>query len=377
MNGPYNGFLAAGSGGNQKTGGNWGNGPLPMGWTLDTTRQGGVRPWDAKGFNFTSGQQYYKPPEGWTLGGDRSNPVQPPRGPHNPGLAMGRPGNESPNPFSLASEAATPSAFNGSGWGNQFVDSPTNTGNNPIGGGGSNGGTGTTTPTQYPAYGQAPIMGTPAPGFGADAWQNVKEDTSPFQGYQSALTGQGDNQWQNFKFDNPTEDWQRNFNEISDPYARMRYAYGAGKGEYMSPYLSQAGFSNPQIQTMRNAFGHNGADATQYLSALGIDQGKGVAGTNFEQHGNQLWKVSPPQVVNGRYVPATRQLVQTLGSGATMNDSSYQNSAATRNLYGDSTNSWIQRSSSPQSFSGQGNNQMNSTPTAIASRAAGNGWTWK
>lgn len=61
------------------TSGNWGNGGPPIGWVPDTNRTGGVRPWDAQGFDPTHGGTFYRPPA--ASGYPSWNPYQVPGGP--------------------------------------------------------------------------------------------------------------------------------------------------------------------------------------------------------------------------------------------------------------------------------------------------------
>ena len=57
-------------------GGNWGAGAAPPGWIPDPGRAGGVRPWDAQGFDPTQGGQFWRP--------DPSAKQMPPAGPPPP-----------------------------------------------------------------------------------------------------------------------------------------------------------------------------------------------------------------------------------------------------------------------------------------------------
>lgn len=196
----------------------------------------------------------------------------------------------------------------------------------------------------YPAYGQAPIMGTPAAGFGgSDSWLNsMAINNGP---YSPNMTLSGPAQaWQSFKFDNPTEDWMRNANSIADPVTRMQYLFSQpGAQNNMGQYFSKAGLSNSMINDLRAGFGTRGSGATQYLANLGVNQGANF-GNNIQQVGNQLWSIDP----------RTRQrtLIQDFGNSGNVMDSSYKNSPTSQSLWNDPSNQWLQAARQPRDFEG-------------------------
>ena len=137
----------------------------------------------------------------------------------------------------------------------------------------------------------------------------------------------GANWWRNFQFQNPTEDWQKNFNSISDPIARMMYGFQSGQGTsgFMDA-LQKSGLSGQQVQDLRKGFENHGQDADPYWKALGMTGNpQGDAGS-YQQIGNQFYKIVPASFSNGVYQPATKQLIQDFGNGTTMFDSTYDRS---------------------------------------------------
>lgn len=208
--------------------------------------------------------------------------------------------------------------------------------------------------------------GTPALGFRNDAGQLInggagynvaggdmtgygQQNTNPFAGYGAANVGTPQS-WQNFKFQNPTAQWQQNFNSISDPTARMFYGFqqgqGGGGGESLLPYLSGAGIDDATIQQMRAAFGSAGAREPNF-AALGLDQSKiGSSNDSYQQIGNKFYGITNAGTdANGNPIQRGYQQIADFGNPATMDDARFTANADFHPAGVDprtSTNPWVQ-----------------------------------
>jgi len=235
--------------------------------------------------------------------------------------------------------------------------------------------------TTTPATPASPT--TPAyPGQGN--WHNdAGQQVNPWDGSQYKDTGtpyssgvditDPNQAWQKFQFQNPTEDWQKNFNSIADPVTRMRYAYqngASGNGEYLNSYLSQAGIDPWTINTMRSVFGAPaGYNTREQFNGLGLNTDQMMNGINgsFQQIGNQLWNIR---------TDGTKQLIKDFGNSGNMGDSTVQNSASTAAMYNPTNfvnNPWLMGHSAnygfnaPQAFG----NAWNYGPSMAADSAKG------
>ncbi len=184
-------------------------------------------------------------------------------------------------------------------------------------------------------------------------------NSSPWQ--NTALTG-APQAWQSFQFKDPTEDWQKNFNSIQDPVARMMYGFGQAKGgEGLLNYMSQGGLDNQAINNLRQGFGSRGSDATQALQTLGVNQGD-IGFRQMQQQGNQLWSVDP--------LTRQKQLVQDFGNSANVTDARPQDQ---KGMWTAQNSPWMAAHSGPQSFGGGINiNQMNIDPSTGLPRQQSN-----
>jgi hypothetical protein len=187
--------------------------------------------------------------------------------------------------------------------------------------------------------------------FWMTGFNNMKTITDP---YKTARITDPNQAWQKFQFQNPTEDWQKNFNSIADPVARMRYAYNdslGGNGEYLNTYLSKAGIDPATIQQMRAVFGASPGNNTRGMfEGLGLNADDMMDNQGrLTQIGTQLWNMTQ----NGK------QLVQDFGNKGSFADSSAQNSAATRAMFSNPNSSpWQTMHSQNYGFDSPAGNGM-------------------
>jgi len=107
-----------------------------------------------------------------------------------------------------------------------------------------------------------------------DPWQNSAQFTTPAS-------------WQNFTFQNPTADWQKNFNSLSG-VDKWQYGMSAntGNGSVIANAMAKAGIDPNIIKNAQTYFG--GGSWAGAPSVLGLNDNSGNH-SSLTQVGNQLW----------------------------------------------------------------------------------------
>ncbi len=120
--------------------------------------------------------------------------------------------------------------------------------------------------------------------------------------------------WQDFKFADPTAQWQKNFNAIADPIDRFRYAFSASTGGMDGHNVTLEALENAGVMDRGSAHQLYDAIANQasnYAVKLGMSGSPSNGQTGTFQLGTQLWGVKSA----GPGQPGQRYLIQDFGPG--------------------------------------------------------------